>query len=62
MDFLIPVAAFAINMIILYLVVRKATRSDAQIDLLKKILEAQKPKEEKSAIAQLTEERKLKGA
>lgn len=61
MDFLIPAAAFTLNLIILFFVVRKATRADAQIDLLKQILATQKP-EEKSEIVKLTEERKLKGA
>lgn len=61
MDFLIPAAAFTLNLIILFFVVRKATRADAQIDLLKQILAAQKP-EEKSEIVKLTEERKIKGA
>ncbi|QHJ79782.1 MAG: hypothetical protein [Caudoviricetes sp.] len=61
MDFLIPAAAFTLNLIILFFVVRKATRADAQIDLLKQILASQKP-EVKSDIVKLTEERKLKGA
>lgn len=56
MDVLTAVAAIVLNLIILFYLVRKATRADAQIDLLKQILDAQKP-QEKSAIAKLTEER-----
>ncbi|EFR7340337.1 hypothetical protein H0R35_003197 [Salmonella enterica] len=57
---LMIVAAIVLNLIILFYLVRKATRADAQIDLLKQILAAQKP-QEKSAIVKLTEERNLKG-
>ncbi len=56
MNMLTAVAAIVINLIILFYLVRKATRADAQIDLLKQILEAQKP-QEKSEIVKLTEER-----
>ncbi len=62
MDFLIPAAAFTLNLIILFFVVRKATRADAQIDLLRQILKSQQAPEEPSAIALLTAERKIKGA
>ena len=61
MDMLLTAIAFVINVAILFFVVRKATRADVQIDLLKQILATQKP-EEKSDIVKLTEERKLKGA
>lgn len=61
MDILLAAIAFVINVAILFFVVRKATRADVQIDLLKQILATQKP-EEKSEIVKLTEERKLKGA
>ena len=61
MDILLAAIAFVINVAILFFVVRKATRADVQIDLLKQILATQKP-EEKSEIVRLTEERKLKGA
>lgn len=61
MDMLLAAIAFVINAAILFFVVRKATRADVQIDLLKQILATQKP-EEKSDIVKLTEERKLKGA
>lgn len=61
MDMLLAAIAFAINVAILFFVVRKATRADVQIDLLKQILATQKP-EEKSDIVKLTEERKLKRA
>lgn len=61
MDILLAAIAFVINVAILFFVVRKATRADVQIDLLKQILATQKP-EEKSEIIKLTEERKLKGA
>lgn len=61
MDMLLTAIAFVINVAILFFVVRKATRADVQIDLLKQILATQKP-EEKSEIVKLTEERKLKGA
>ena len=61
MDMLLTAVAFVINVAILFFVVRKATRADVQIDLLKQILATQKP-EEKSDIVRLTEERKLKGA
>lgn len=61
MDILLAVIAFVINVAILFFVVRKATRADVQIDLLKQILATQKT-EEKSEIVKLTEERKLKGA
>ena len=61
MDMLLAAIAFVINVAILFFVVRKATRADVQIDLLKQILATQKP-EEKSEIVRLTEERKLKGA
>lgn len=60
MEMLMIVAAIVLNLIILFYLVRKATRADAQIDLLKQILAAQKP-QEKSAIVKLTEERNLKG-
>ncbi|EMJ0319324.1 hypothetical protein V7I88_004596 [Salmonella enterica] len=60
MELVMAVAAVAINLIILFYLVRKATRADAQIDLLKQILAAQKP-QEKSEIVKLTEERNLKG-
>ena len=61
MDMLLAAIAFVINVAILFFVVRKATRADVQIDLLRQILATQKP-EEKSEIVKLTEERKLKGA
>ena len=61
MDILLAAITFVINVAILFFVVRKATRADVQIDLLKQILATQKP-EEKSEIVRLTEERKLKGA
>lgn len=57
MDMLLAAIAFVINVAILFFVVRKATRADVQIDLLKQILATQKP-EEKSEIVKLTEERK----
>ncbi|EJN3045482.1 hypothetical protein NPT98_004525 [Salmonella enterica] len=60
MEMVMVVVAMAINMVILFYLVRKATRADAQIDLLKQILAAQKP-QEKSEIVKLTEERNLKG-
>lgn len=60
MELVMAVAAVALNLIILFYLVRKATRADAQIDLLKQILAAQKP-QEKSEIVKLTEERNLKG-
>lgn len=60
MDILLAAIAFVINVAILFFVVRKATRADVQIDLLRQILATQKP-EEKSEIVRLTEERKLKG-
>lgn len=60
MEMVMAVAAMALNMVILFYLVRKATRADAQIDLLKQILAAQKP-QEKSVIVKLTEERNLKG-
>ncbi|EIX3644969.1 hypothetical protein MKA87_004365 [Salmonella enterica] len=56
MEMLMAAVAIVINLVILFYVVRKATRADAQIDLLKQILAAQKPIE-KSAIVKLTEER-----
>lgn len=61
MGILLTAIAFVINVAILFFVVRKATRADVQIDLLKQILATQKP-EEKSEIVKLTEERKLKRA
>lgn len=61
MDMLLAAIAFVINVAILFFVVRKATRADVQVDLLKQILATQKP-EDKSEIVKLTEERKLKGA
>lgn len=61
MDMLLAAVAFVVNVAILFFVVRKATRADVQIDLLRQILATQKP-EEKSEIVKLTEERKLKGA
>lgn len=57
---LLTAVAFVINVAILFFVVRKATRADVQIDLLKQILATQKP-EEKSEIVKLTEERKARG-
>ncbi|EJN6148930.1 hypothetical protein NQI61_004033 [Salmonella enterica] len=60
MEMVMVVVAMALNMVILFYLVRKATRADAQIDLLKQILAAQKP-QEKSEIVKLTEERNLKG-
>ena len=60
MGILLAAIAFVINVAILFFVVRKATRADVQIDLLRQILATQKP-EEKSEIVRLTEERKLKG-
>ena len=59
MELLIPVAAIAINLIILFFVIRKASRADEQVALLKQILDGQKPKE-KSAITQMAEEMKQK--
>lgn len=56
MEMVMAVAAMALNLVILFYLVRKATRADAQIDLLKQILAAQKP-QEKSDIVKLTEER-----
>lgn len=60
MSMLLTAIAFVINIAILFFVVRKATRADVQIDLLKQILATQKP-EEKSDIVKLTEERKARG-
>ena len=60
MNMLLAAIAFVINVAILFFVVRKATRADAQIDLLKQILATQKS-EEKSEIVKLTEERKVRG-
>lgn len=60
MDMLLAAIAFVINVAILFFVVRKATRADVQIDLLKQIIATQKP-EEKSEIVKLTEERKARG-
>ena len=61
MDMLLAAIAFVINVAILFFVVRKATRADVQIDLLKQILATKKP-EEKSEIVKLTEERNARGA
>lgn len=47
MEMLTAVVAIVLNLIILFYLVRKATRADAQIDLLKQILAAQKPQEKK---------------
>lgn len=52
MDMLLAAIAFVINVAILFFVVRKATRADVQIDLLRQILATQKP-EEKSDIVSL---------
>ena len=60
MAILLAAIAFVINVAILFFVVRKATRADVQIDLLRQILATQKP-EEKSEIVKLTEERKARG-
>lgn len=60
MDMLLAAIAFVINVAILFFVVRKATRADVQIDLLRQILATQKP-EEKSEIVKLTEERNERG-
>lgn len=60
MNILIPVTAIIINLVILFYVVRKATRADEQVNLLRQILATQKS-ETKSEIVKLTEERAKRG-
>lgn len=58
---LFAILAFAINVVIVFYVVRRATRSDEQVMLLKQLVASVQKPAEKSAIAQLTEERRLRG-
>jgi hypothetical protein len=55
-ELIVLIICIIINAAILFFVVRKATRSDEQIELLKSVLASLRPEEE-SAIAKLTQER-----
>lgn len=56
MQFIIAILAMALNLAVLFFVVRYATRSSEQVELLRQILANAKP-EVKSEIVKLTEER-----
>lgn len=55
-QFIIAILAMAFNLAILFYVVRRATRANEQVELLRQILANAKP-EVKSEIVKLTEER-----
>ena len=59
-QFIIAILAMGLNMAVLFLVVRYATRSSEQVELLRQILATAKP-EVKSEIVKLTEERAKRG-
>lgn len=61
MELIIAAAAIAVNLLVLYFIVRKATRADEQIALLSQILAANN-RQPKSDIVLLTEERQKRGA
>lgn len=56
MQFIIAILAMGLNLVVLFFVVRYATRSSEQVELLRQILANAKP-EVKSEIVKLTEER-----
>ena len=56
MQFIIAILAMVLNLAVLFFVVRYATRSSEQVELLRQILANAKP-EVKSEIVKLTEER-----
>lgn len=56
MQFIIAILAMGLNLAVLFFVVRHATRSSEQVELLRQILANAKP-EVKSEIVKLTEER-----
>ena len=60
MQFIIAILAMGLNLVVLFLVVRYATRSSEQVELLRQILANAKP-EVKSEIVKLTEERAKRG-
>jgi hypothetical protein len=59
-QFIIAILAMGLNLVVLFFVIRKATRADEQIHLLVMILATAKP-EVKSEIVKLTEERAKRG-
>lgn len=61
MTILLPILAMAINLLIIFYVIKKATKADEQVELLKKILAASSEPEAKSAIKMLSEERANRG-
>lgn len=58
-QFIIAILAMGLNLVVLFFVVRYATRSSEQVELLRQILATAKP-EVKSEIVKLTEERNQK--
>lgn len=59
-QFIIAILAMGLNLVVLFFVVRYATRSSEQVELLRQILATAKPKV-KSEIVKLTEERAKRG-
>lgn len=59
-QFIIAILAMGLNLAVLFFVVRYATRSSEQVELLRQILANAKP-EVKSEIVKLTEERGRNG-
>lgn len=60
MQFIIAILAMGLNLVVLFFVVRYATRASEQVELLRQILANAKP-EVKSEIVKLTEERAKRG-
>lgn len=58
-QFIIAILAMGLNLVVLFFVVRYATRSSEQVELLRQILATAKP-EVKSEIVKLAEERSQK--
>lgn len=61
MTILLSILAMAVNLLIIFYVIKKATKADEQVELLKKILAASSKPEEKSPIKMLSEERASRG-
>ena len=57
MTILLSILAMAVNLLIIFYVIKKATKADEQVELLKKILAASSEQEAKSPIKMLSEER-----
>jgi len=61
MTILLSILAMAINLLIIFYVIKKATKADEQVEILNKILASLSEPEVKSPIKMLSEERASRG-